>query len=262
MGCKVFGRREGVPYFVNAAAGIEDQVFCMKDATATSPRGVKVATAGAGVVDGVIGVVQTGRWHAYTGASASKYPQNADINVVTNGQVRVKVAVTDSQDPAYLVDGDLVVIASGGKAAKYAAPTITPTMTATLAGTAVGTTISGATATIGDTDVGPIIAGATATLTADHPTAAEIKAWAEEIIEETLAAEAVKMAAYLTEILPAYGAVRSTAIKAYIAEYVGDSIAIGAGGGGYGYVGRCVGAPDSTGVVCVELIGLGGIQQG
>lgn len=124
MGCKVFGRREGVPYFVNASAGIEDAVFCMIDATATKERGVKVATAAATVFDGVVGVVQTGIWHGHYGTSADPYPQNADINVVSNGQVRVKISQTTSTETDYLADGNLVTIGTGGKAVKFTAPTL------------------------------------------------------------------------------------------------------------------------------------------
>lgn len=232
MGCKVFGRREGVPYFINASAGIEDAVFCMIDSTATAERGVKVATAGASVSDGLVGVVQTGVWHGHLGTGTDKYPQNADINVVSNGQVRVKILQTTSTETDYLADGNLITVGTGGKAAKYVAPTGTitdPTMTANF----------------GTTNVGAIITAATATLTADHPTAAEIKAWAEEVIEATLAAEA-------------------TLTKAYIKEWVGDYVAAyntGVDVARGKIVGRCVGAPVD-GLVCVELIGLGGIQQG
>lgn len=232
MGCKVFGRREGVPYYVVPAAGIEDQVFCMVDSTATSPRGIKVATAGASVLDGVVGVVQTGIWHGHYGTSADKYPQNADINVVSNGQVRVKILQTTSTESDYLVDGDLVTIGTGGKAAKYVAPTgsITdPTMTANF----------------GNTDVGALITAATATLTADHPTAAEIKAWAEEVVEATLAAEAILCKAYIKEWVGDYMAAYNTGVDVAKGKVVG----------------RCIGAPVG-GVVAIELIGLGGIQQG
>jgi hypothetical protein len=127
-------------------------------------------------------------------------------------------------------------------------------MTATLAGTAIGAAISGATATIGDTNVGTIITGATATLTADHPTAAEIKAWAEEIIEATIAAEAVKIKAWASEILPAYGAIRSTAIKAYIAEYVADYVNAD-GSGLESVIGVALGAPDTDKLVPFIFLG-------
>lgn len=220
MGCKVFGRREGVPYFVNASAGIEDAVFCMVDGTATKERGVKVATAGATVGTGLIGVVQTGIWHGYYGTSADKYPQNADINVVSNGQVRVKILQTDSGQADYLDDGNLVMVGTGGKAQKYAAATITPTMIADY----------------GDSEVSDLTIAATITEAA--PTGTEIKAYVTEVIQELVAAEAVKS-------------------KAYIGEYVADYT----GAAGSTVVGRCVGVPVN-GVVCVELIGLGGIQQG
>lgn len=225
MGTKVFGRREGVPYRCNASAGIEDQVFAMLDSTATLDRSVKVATAGATFADGVVGVVQTGIWHGHFGTSADKYPENADLNVVSNGQVRVKISQTTVGESDYLADGNLVKIASGGKAAKWTAPTISPSMTANF----------------GTTDLGAIITADITHTLSSSPTAVEVKAWLEAVIEALIAAEATLCKAYITEFVSEY-------VAAFEASY-------------RGIVGRCVGDP-SGGVVTVELLGLGGIQQG
>lgn len=263
MGCKVFGRREGVPYFVNASAGIEDAVFCMIDSTATSERGVKVATAGATVFDGVVGVVQTGVWHGHYGTAADKYPQNADINVVSNGQVRVKILQTTSTESDYLADGNLVVIGEGGKAAKYAAASVTPSMTANFGNTNVGALITTAVSTtpIGTADIGAIItANAGTWANANTPTAAEVKAYMELVIEAHQTALATQEKAFLEAVVEAMIAAEATLTKAYITEFVSEYVAAFEGGLN-AVVGRCVGAPVG-GVVCVELIGLGGIQQG
>lgn len=132
MGVKVFGGREGVPFGVNAAGGIQDMVFAMVDGATNTDRMVKPATTGATVFDGVIGVTQTGIWHGHYGTSADPYPQNADVNIVSSGQVRVKLHDPDNAEG--MEDGNLVAISDGGDGTivKYAAPTVTPTMTATL----------------------------------------------------------------------------------------------------------------------------------
>jgi hypothetical protein len=295
MGVKVFGRREGVPYTCKEATGIEDQVF-VQLSSVSGDRFVDLATANRTWLGGLVGVVQTGNWHGYTGTSANKYPTGADLSVVSNGQVRVKCLVTDNQNPAYLADGDIVCVGTGGKAAKWVAPTINPSMTATLGdidfggiiqnanspigSVDLGAIITAATATIGDTDLGAILtANAGTWVNAATPTAAEIKtymelvlelwdtaqavkmkAWIEEIIEDYETAYAAELNTYLEEVMEDYDAALAVKIKAYEAEFVGD-FETGALAGYDNAVGRVVGSPEG-GIVTVELNGLGGIQNG
>lgn len=238
-----------------STAGLQRYRFVVAD-TATNTgnlRPVKypAANANAKLVLGLIGgyrvqAPSTNAGSYSVGSATDPYAVGEYVAVTVRGSDLVEAAVAAGEEGA-IAFGDFIVTDAAGKAVKWTTQTVTPSMTATLAETAIGETVTGATATIGDTDVGGIITSATATLSSD-PNATEVKAWAEEVIAETIAAESVKLKALLTEILPVYAGLNSTAIKAYLTEYVADYG--NAGNAGYeAVIGVALGGPDADGLV-------------
>lgn len=257
-----FGDADIITFAVGSSAtgGLLKNRFVMADVSDTTNKRPVMKPTAALPAKKIIGLIGGYRTMAPAsnasdyglGTTAKPYTSGEYVGVTIRGSDLVEAAVAAGAEGA-IGFGDLIITDADGKAVKFTTQTVTPSMTAVLAGTAIGTAVSGATATIGDTNVGPIITGATATLSSD-PTATEVKAWAEEIIEATIAAEAVKMKAFLSEVLPAYGAIRATAIKAYLAEYVSDYV--NAGNAGLdAVIGVALGAPDTDKLVPFVFLG-------
>lgn len=222
------------------------------------------------------------------GTAADPYAIGENVAVTVRGSDLVEAAIAAGEVGA-IAYGDLIVTDNAGRAVKYDTQTVTPSMSATWANTAIGTTISGATATIGDAAIGAavsgatatigdaalgtIISGATATLTADHPTAAEIKAFLTEVLPAYNAAEAIKTKAFLSEVLPRYNALEAVKTKAFLTEilpvyagkiatdgkaYLAEYIADYANAGNAGLeavIGIALGAPDADKLVPFMFIG-------
>lgn len=117
---KTYNEGIKITFGVGSTGDVVKCRFVKKD---SGVKTIQLGEAGDSVFD-TIGVVDFGAGvkNGHLGTDASPYTAGDDVTVITAGTCIVDVAVTATEDPAYINDGDAIIVGADGKAVKFTAP--------------------------------------------------------------------------------------------------------------------------------------------